>query len=124
MLFCDVWTYIASGSGSQAEQTFMTLERLANDGIAEMKNSTGYIFKHEVEIKNAAGDGFSHGSDGFRYSLYNGSFTQTLNSNIDRKRGDFLRRASPSRNRRKKVKRERNREPWNGNPSGRLCLKT
>jgi hypothetical protein len=87
MLFCDVWTYIASGSGSQAEQTFMTLERLANDGIAEMKNSTGYIFKQEVEIKNAAGDGFSHGSDGFKYSLYNGSFTQTLNSNIDKKRG-------------------------------------
>ena len=87
MLFCDVWTYIASGSGSQAEQTFMTLERLANDGIAEMKNSTGYIFKQEVEVKNAAGDGFSHGSDGFKYSLYNGSFTQTLNSNIDKKRG-------------------------------------
>ena len=87
MLFCDVWTYIASGSGSQAEQTFMTLERLANDGIAEMKNSTGCIFKNEIEIKNAAGDGFSHGSDGFKYSLYNGSFTQTLNSNIDKKRG-------------------------------------
>ena len=87
MLFCNVWTYIASGSGAQAEQTFMTLERLANDGIDEMKNSTGYIFKNEVEIKNAAGDGFSHGSDGFKYSLYNGSFVQTLNSNIDRKRG-------------------------------------
>lgn len=87
MLFCNVWTYIASGSGSQAEQTFMTLERLANDAIDEMKNSSGYIFKNEVEIKNAAGDGFSHGSDGFKYSLYNGSFTQTLNSNIDRKRG-------------------------------------
>jgi hypothetical protein len=87
MLFCNVWTYIASGSGSQAEQTFMTLERLANDGIAEMKNSTGYIFKNEIEIKNTAGDGFSHGSDGFKYSLYNQSFTQTLNSNIDKKRG-------------------------------------
>lgn len=87
MLFCNVWTYIASGSGSQAEQTFMTLERLANDGIDEMRNSTGYIFKHEVEINNAAGDGFSHGSNGFKYSLYNGSFTQTLNSNIDKKRG-------------------------------------
>ena len=87
MLFCNVWTYIASGSGSQAEQTFMTLERLANDGIDEMRNSTGYIFKNEVEVNNAAGDGFSHGSNGFKYSLYNGSFTQTLNSNIDKKRG-------------------------------------
>ena len=87
MLFCNVWTYIASGSGSQAEETFTKLEQIANDNIDEMKGSTGYIFKHEVEIKNAAGDGFSHGSDGFKYSLYNGSFTQTVNSNIDRKRG-------------------------------------
>ena len=87
MLFCNVWTYIASGSGSQAEETFTKLEQIANDNIDEMKGSTGYIFKQEVEIKNAAGDGFSHGSDGFKYSLYNGSFTQTLNSNIDRKRG-------------------------------------
>ena len=87
MLFCNVWSYIASGSGSQAEQTFTTLERLANDAIDEMRNSTGYIFKNEVEINNASGDGFSHGNNGFRYSLYNGSFTQTLNSNIDKKRG-------------------------------------
>lgn len=87
MLFSNYWTYIASGSGSQAEQTFTTLERLANDNIDTMLGSTGYIFKAEVEIKNAAGDGFSHSSNGFSYSLYNGSFTQTLNSNIDKKRG-------------------------------------
>lgn len=87
MLFCNVWTYIASGSGSQAEETFTKLEQIANDNIDEMKGSTGYIFKQEVEINNAAGDGFSHGSNGFKYTLYNGSMTQTLNSNIDRKRG-------------------------------------
>ena len=87
MLFNNYWTYIASGSGSQAEQTFTTLERLANDNIDTMMGSTGYIFKAEVEIKNAAGDGFSHGSNGFSYSTYNGSFTQTLNSNVDKKRG-------------------------------------
>lgn len=90
MLFCNVWSYIASGSGSQAEQTFITLERIANDGIDEMRNSTGYIFKNEVEINNASGDGFSHGNNGFKYTLYNGSFTQTLNSNIDKKRGRIL----------------------------------
>lgn len=87
MLFNNYWTYIASGSGSQAEETFMTLEKLANDNIDTMLGSTGYIFKSEIEIKNAAGDGFSHSSNGFSYNLYNGSFTQTLNSNIDRKRG-------------------------------------
>lgn len=87
MLFNNYWAYIASGSGGQAEQTFTTLERLANDNIDEMSGSTGYIFKNEVEIKNAAGDGFSHSSNGFTYSLYNGAKTQTLNSNIDAKRG-------------------------------------
>ena len=87
MLFSNIWTYIASGTGGQAEQTFTKLEQIANDGIDEMKGSTGYIFKNEVEINNAAGDGFSHGSNGFKYTLYNGSFTQTLNSNVDAKRG-------------------------------------
>ncbi len=87
MLFCNVLSYIASGSGSQAEETFTKLEQIANDNIDEMRGSTGYIFKQEVEINNAAGDGFSHGSNGFKYTLYNGSFTQTLNSNIDKKRG-------------------------------------
>lgn len=87
MLFNNYWAYIASGSGGQAEQTFTTLERLANDNIDEMVGSTGYIFKNEIEIKNAAGDGFSHSSNGFTYSLYNGAKTQTLNSNIDSKRG-------------------------------------
>lgn len=51
MLFNNFWSYIASGSGGQAEQTFTTLERLANDNIDEMVGSTGYIFKNEVEIK-------------------------------------------------------------------------
>lgn len=87
MCFCNNWTYIASGSGSQAEQTFTTLERLANDNIDSFTGSTGKVFKNEVEIKNAAGDGFSHSSNGFNYSLYDGSMCQTLNSNIDAKRG-------------------------------------
>jgi len=45
------------------------------------------VFKNEVVIKNAAGDGFSHSSNGFNYETYNGSQTVTLNSNVDRKRG-------------------------------------
>ena len=86
-LFCNYWCYIASGSGSQAEQTFMTLEKIANDNIDEFVGSTGKLFKDEIIIPNAGGDGFSHNPNGFRYQTYNGSFTQTLNSNIDRKRG-------------------------------------
>ena len=49
--------------------------------------STFSVFKNEIQIHNSAGDGFSHSSNGFNYNLYNGSYTQTLNSNIDKKRG-------------------------------------
>lgn len=86
MLFSNYWTYIASGSGNQAEQTFATLERIANDNIDTMLGSTGYIFKDELVINSSAGDGFSHSSNGFTYKLYNGSFTETLNTNLDAKR--------------------------------------
>lgn len=86
-LFCNYWCYIASGTGSQAEETFMTLEKLANDNIDEFMGSTGRLFKDEVVRPNANGDGFSHGTNGFHFDVYNGSFTTTLNSNVDKKRG-------------------------------------
>lgn len=87
MLFTNYWAWIASGTSDQANATFGVIEKLANDNIDEMVGSTGYIFKQELEVSNAKGDGFSHSSDGFRTSLYDGAFVRTLNSNIDRKRG-------------------------------------
>lgn len=79
--------YIASGSSQQSATTFKKLEDIANDRIASLINSSGYIFKNEVEVPNASGDGFSHNPSGFTYSLHNGSFSRTLSSNIDRNRG-------------------------------------
>ena len=87
MLFNNYWCYLCSGSSAQAQTTFTTLERLANDNIDTMVGSTGKLFKDEIVVKQASGDGFSHSSDGFSYELYNGSKTQTVNSNIDRQRG-------------------------------------
>lgn len=86
-LFCNYWSYIASGTGSQAEQTFGVLEKLANDNIDTFSGSTGKIFKDEIVINNASGDGFSHNPNGFNFKTYNGSSTTTLNSNIDSRRG-------------------------------------
>ena len=86
MLFNNYWSYIASGSGDQAIQTFKTLENIANKNIESMTGLTD-VFKQQIEIKNAAGDGFVHNPSGHFYSLYNGSFTKTLNSNVDRRRG-------------------------------------
>lgn len=87
MLFNNYWTYLASGSGDQAKQTFSVLEKLANDNIDTFSGSTGKLFKDELVVSNAAGDGFVHGSGGYSYQLYNGSSNLTLNSNIDRRRG-------------------------------------
>ena len=86
-LFTNIWSYIASGTGDQAQQTFTTLEKLANDNIDTFEGSTGKIFKNEVVVKAASGDGFSHNPSGFEYQLYNGSSCKTLNSNVDNKRG-------------------------------------
>ena len=88
MLFNNYWSYIASGSGDQAIQTFKTLENIANKNIESMTGLTD-VFKQQIEIKNAAGDGFIHNPSGHFYSLYNGSFTKTLNSNVDRRRGQL-----------------------------------
>lgn len=86
MLFNNYWSYIASGTGDQAIQTFKTLENIANKNIESMTGLTN-VFKQQIEVKNASGDGFVHNPAGHFYNLYNGSFTKTLNSNIDRRRG-------------------------------------
>ena len=86
-LFSNIWSYIASGTGDQAQQTFTTLEKLANDNIDSFEGSTGKLFKDEVVIKAASGDGFSHNPSGFEFQLYNGSSVKTLNSNVDSRRG-------------------------------------
>lgn len=86
MLYNNYWSYIASGSGDQAILTFKTLENIANKNIESMTGLTD-VFKQQIEVKNAAGDGFVHNPSGYFYSLYNGSFTKTLNSSVDRRRG-------------------------------------
>lgn len=88
MLSSTPWNcYIASGSSQQSATTFKKLEDIANDRIDSLLNSTGYIFKDEIEVPNASGDGFSHNPSGFEYHIHNGSLTKTLNSNVDRNRG-------------------------------------
>lgn len=88
MLSSDPWNcYIASGSSQQSATTFRKLEDVANDRISSLRGSTGKIFKNEVVVNAAAGDGFSHNPAGFEYKMYNDSFTRTLSSNVDRARG-------------------------------------
>ena len=88
MLSSEPWNcYIASGSSEQSATTFRKLEDVANDRITSLRGSTGKLFKNEVVINAANGDGFSHNPSGFTYKIYNDSFTKTLSSNVDRSRG-------------------------------------
>lgn len=79
-------SYIAAGSSEQSIQTFQTLYKIANQSIESMTGLTD-LFKQEVEIKNASGDGFVRNPAGNYVQLYNNSMIKTLNSNIDRRRG-------------------------------------
>lgn len=56
MLNNNYVSYIAAGSSEQSIQTFQTLIRLANKAIESMTGLTD-VFKEQVEIKNASGDG-------------------------------------------------------------------
>lgn len=90
MLNTSHWAYIASGSGSQAQDTFRTLEKLANNQIDSFSGSTGEVFKSELEVHQSNSDGFVHSADGWNYTLYGGSSVRTLNSNVDRRRGKLF----------------------------------
>lgn len=88
MLSSVPWNcYVASGSAEQSATTFRKLEDVANDRISSLRGSTGRLFKNEVVINAANGDGFSHNPSGFTYKIYNDSFTKTLSSNVDKSRG-------------------------------------
>ena len=89
MLYNNYVSYIAAGSSEQSIQTFQTLIRLANQAIESMTGLTN-VFKEQVEVKNASGDGFVRNPAGNYCTLYNGSTIKTLNSNIDRRRGRYL----------------------------------
>lgn len=88
MLSCDPWKcFIAAGSSQQSSTTFKKAEDIANDRIPSLINSNGKIFKDEVVVNAATGDGFSHNPAGFQYTLYNDSVLRTLNSSVDKNRG-------------------------------------
>lgn len=78
---------IASTTGNQSENTFKVIESIANNRLSSFVGSTGELFKENLVVKAASGDGFVHMPGNYSYSLYDGSNTQTLNSNIDARRG-------------------------------------
>ena len=86
LLFNNYRIYICSGTADQSQETFRKIEDIAMKNIESMTGLTD-VFRNEVEINQANSSGFIHNPMGFTYTLYNGSFVKTLNSNVNKKRG-------------------------------------
>lgn len=78
-------SYIMSGVGSQAQEAFLKIEKIAKKEIASFTGLTD-VFYNET-VKSAANtDGFTHNPASFQYKLYNGSALNSLNGAFDNNR--------------------------------------
>ena len=78
-------SYILAGVGSQSQEMFMKIENIAKNNIASFTGLTD-IFLNETVKSTANTDGFTHNPASFKYSLYNGSTTHSLNGAVDSNR--------------------------------------
>jgi hypothetical protein len=77
--------YVMSGVGSQAQEMFTKLEKIAKREIASFTGLTD-VFLNET-VKSASNkDGFTHNPASFHFSLYNGSSLNSLNGAFDSNR--------------------------------------
>lgn len=86
MLLNNCRCYICAGTSDQSIETF---EKIVSIAKKEIESFTGLtdVFRNEVVINMNNSDGFIRNPAGFTYRLYDGSFTKTLNSNVNAKRG-------------------------------------
>lgn len=84
-LFPNMQIYILSGVGSQAQETFMKIEKIAKREIPSFTGLTD-IFYNETVKSVANTDGFTHNPASFQYRLYNGSAVNSLNGAFDNNR--------------------------------------
>jgi hypothetical protein len=78
-------TYILAGAGSQSQEMFMKIEKIAKREIASFTGLTD-IFYNET-VKSAANtDGFTHNPGSFHFKLYNASAVNSLNGSFDNNR--------------------------------------
>ncbi|MGG1663081.1 terminase [Brevibacillus sp. NRS-1366] len=85
LLFENQQIYIISSVGSQSQETFMKIEKIAKQRIESTK-SLKDIFRTEVVTSPANQDGFTHNPASFHTMSYNGSEIFTLNGNPDNNR--------------------------------------
>ena len=85
MLFENQSIYIISSVGSQAQETFQKIEKIAFQRIESIK-SLKDVFANETVKSPSNKTGFTHNPSSFRVSSYNGSDIFTLNGKPDNNR--------------------------------------
>ncbi|MDD4778995.1 MAG: terminase [Tissierellia bacterium] len=82
LLIPNFQAYILAGSGSQSQEMFMKIEKIAKREIASFTGLTD-VFMNETVKSTANTDGFTHNPSSFEYNLYNGSAVNSLNGAIN-----------------------------------------
>ena len=82
VLIPNYQTYIISGIGSQAQETFLKIEKIAKKEISSFTGLTD-VFYNETVKSSANRDGFTHNPASFKYQLFNNSATNSLNGNAE-----------------------------------------
>ena len=86
MLYPNFYSYIISTNGSQAQETFLKIEKICKRQLSSFTGLTD-VFQNEIITSNANKDGFTHKPESFTFGVFNGSKIHTLNSNYDGSRG-------------------------------------
>ena len=85
LLIPNFQAYILAGVGSQSQEAFTKIEKIAKREIASFTGLTD-IFYNET-VKSASNtDGFTHNPSSFQYKLYNNSTVNSLNGSFDNNR--------------------------------------
>lgn len=86
ILYPNFYSYIISSNGSQAQETFLKIEKITKKQLSSFTGLTDF-FQNEIVTSNANKDGFTHKPESFTFEVFNGSRVHTLNSNYDGTRG-------------------------------------
>lgn len=85
LLIPNFQAYILAGVGSQSQEMFMKIEKIAKREIASFTGLTDVFYGETVKGASNT-DGFTHNPASFKYQLYNGSIVNSLNGSFDNNR--------------------------------------
>jgi len=85
LLIPNFQAYILAGVGSQSQEMFLKIEKIAKREIASFTGLTD-VFYNETVKSSSNTDGFTHNPSSFQYKLYNGSIVNSLNGSFDNNR--------------------------------------